>query len=188
MSFHSLNLKSQAHSDRRQPDHRQRRRHWSSTSPPSTIRHHQCQSHRQCRRHRSQTLTSVSMLSQAANQFRPHRRSTLLASNPPTVPSRRSAQTHATTCLRPTPSIGVLAHGCACLWLVIFYFVCDWWFCLVWVEEKDWRFGFFFFFFGGLLLLVVVVVVGVVVVVADGRGGCGWCCGFFWEVGYIILL
>ena len=23
------------------------------------------------------------------------------------------------------------------------------------------------------------VVVGVVVVVADGRGGCGWCCGCF---------
>ena len=37
-------------------------------------------------------------------------------------------------------------------------------------------------------LVVMVVVVGVVVAVADGRGGCGWCCGFFWEVGYIILL
>ena len=32
-------------------------------------------------------------------------------------------------------------------------------------------------------MIVVVVVVGVVVVVADGRGGCGWCCGFFWVVG-----
>ena len=26
---------------------------------------------------------------------------------------------------------------------------------------------------------VVVVVVGVVVAVADGRSGCGWCCGCF---------
>ena len=174
MSFHSLNLKSQAHSDRRQPDHRQRRRHWSSTSPPSTIRHHQCQSHRQCRRHRSQTLTSVSMLSQAANQFRPHRRSTLLASNPPTVPSRRSAQTHATTCLRPTPSIGVLARGCACLWLVIFYFVCDWWFCL-WLVilfglgwGKRLEIWFFFCFF---CLLWTGGGVG-----GSGGGGCGCGC------------
>ena len=32
---------------------------------------------------------------------------------------------------------------------------------------------------------VVVVVVGVVVVVAvaDGRGGCGWCCGCFLDSG-----
>ena len=51
--------------------------------------------------------------------------------------------------------------------------------------------------------MVVVVVVGVVVevgvvdvAVADGRGGCGWCCGFFfgyWDIlfycsGYNILL
>ena len=28
-------------------------------------------------------------------------------------------------------------------------------------------------------MVVVVVVMGVVVVVADGRGGCGWCCGCF---------
>ena len=28
-------------------------------------------------------------------------------------------------------------------------------------------------------MVVVVVVVGVVVAVADGRGGCGWCCGCF---------
>ena len=46
----------------------------------------------------------------------------------------------------------------------------------------------FFFFFPCCGLVVMVVVVGVVVAVADGRGGCGWCCGFFWEVGYIILL
>ena len=45
-----------------------------------------------------------------------------------------------------------------------------------------------FFFFPCCGLVVMVVVVGVVVAVADGRGGCGWCCGFFWEVGYIILL
>ena len=27
--------------------------------------------------------------------------------------------------------------------------------------------------------MVVVVVVAVVVTMADGRGGCGWCCGCF---------
>ena len=37
-------------------------------------------------------------------------------------------------------------------------------------------------------VVVVVVVVVVAVAVADGRGGCGWCCGFFLVVGYIILL
>ena len=48
---------------------------------------------------------------------------------------------------------------------------------------------FFFFCCCGLVMVVVVVLVLVVVVaVADGRGGCGWCCGFFFGVGYIILL
>ena len=36
--------------------------------------------------------------------------------------------------------------------------------------------------------MVVVVVVVVAVVVANGRGDCGWCCGCFLIVGYIILL
>ena len=62
----------------------------------------------------------------------------------------------------------------------------DFLFCLVWVEEKDWRFKVFFFpplwTTGGGPVVVVVVAV------ADGRGGCGWCCGFFLGVGYIILL
>ena len=31
------------------------------------------------------------------------------------------------------------------------------------------------------MVVVVVVVVGVVVTVADGRGGCGWCCGCFFD-------
>ena len=45
----------------------------------------------------------------------------------------------------------------------------------------------FFFFFPAVDWWPVVVVV--IVGVADGRGGCGWCCGgFFWVVGYIILL
>ena len=39
----------------------------------------------------------------------------------------------------------------------------------------DFGFFFFFFFFCGL----VVVVGGV----ADGKGGCGWCCGFFFGSG-----
>ena len=30
-----------------------------------------------------------------------------------------------------------------------------------------------------LVAVVVVVVVAVVVTMADGRGGCGWCCGCF---------
>ena len=43
--------------------------------------------------------------------------------------------------------------------------VCDWWFCLVWVEEKDWRFGLVFFF---LLLWT------------SGGGGCGCDCDCGW--------
>ena len=54
-------------------------------------------------------------------------------------------------------------------------------------------FLFLFFFF---LCCVVIAKVEwwlwpvVVMAVADGRGGCGWCCGFFsfLVVGYIILL
>ena len=38
-------------------------------------------------------------------------------------------------------------HQSLALWLVIFYFVCNWWFCLVWIKEKDWRFGLVVFFF-----------------------------------------
>ena len=71
-------------------------------------------------------------------------------------------------------AMGLFCGGCAAFLFI--YFVCDWWFCLVWVEEKDWRFGFFFFFFpllwtGGrwwwwwwlwLWLMVEVVVIGVV--------------------------
>ena len=51
-------------------------------------------------------------------------------------------------------------------------------FFLVWVEEKDWRFG-FFFFFSPIVDWWPMVVVVVVVVVANGRGGCDWCCGCF---------
>ena len=95
-----------------------------STSPPPLLNSHLC-------------FNAVPSRRSAQT----HRWSTLSASNPPAAPSRQLAQTHATIRLRPTPPIGVLARGrCACLWLVIFYFVCDWWFCLVWVEEKDWRF------------------------------------------------
>ena len=36
--------------------------------------------------------------------------------------------------------------------------------------------------------VVVAVAMVVAMAVADGRGGCGWCCGFFLLVGYIILL
>ena len=51
-----------------------------------------------------------------------------------------------------------------------------------------WIGGVFFFFF--LTYYGLVVVVGVVVDVADGRGGCGWCCGCFLGSGiyYFIVL
>ena len=39
--------------------------------------------------------------------------------------------------------------------------------------------GWFFFFFPPVVVVVVVVVA---MVVADGRSGCGGCCGFFWIV------
>ena len=54
------------------------------------------------------------------------------------------------------------------------------------LRKKIGDLGFFFFF--PCCELVVVLVLVVVVAVADGRGGCGWCCGFFWIVEYIILL
>ena len=49
---------------------------------------------------------------------------------------------------------------------------------------------FFFSYCGRLVVVVVVVVVWVVVVVADGRGGCGWCCGWFFgnEIYYFIVV
>ena len=56
-------------------------------------------------------------------------------------------------------------HQSPALWLMIFNFVCDWWFCLVWIEEKDWRFGLVVFFFFFFLLWT--------------GDGCGWCCGCF---------
>ena len=36
--------------------------------------------------------------------------------------------------------------------------------------------------------MVVAVAMVVAMAVTDGRGGCGWCCGLFLVVGYIILL
>ena len=126
-------------------------------------------------------LISLNSLSQLPSK--------LDVTNPPTVPTTHLSQTHAVDRLRLMPLIGVLARGywvpdwethgarqptpstdparwrCACLWLVIFYFVCDWWFCLVWVEEKDWRFGFFFFFFCLLW--------------TGGGGGCDCGCGWW---------
>ena len=61
------------------------------------------------------------------------------------------------------------------------------------LRKKIGDLGFFFFFFAcyGLLMVVVVVVVLVVVVgVANGRGGCGWCCGCFLdsEIYYFIVM
>ena len=40
-------------------------------------------------------------------------------------------------------AMGLFCGGCAAFLFI--YFVCDWWFCLVWVEEKYWRFGLFCF-------------------------------------------
>ena len=39
-----------------------------------------------------------------------------------------------------------------------------------------------------VVVVVVAVVVAVAVTVADVIDGCSWCYGFFWVVGYIILL
>ena len=120
---------------------------------------------------------------------RPRHRNSTSSTHQPSQAADRP-QTHAAICLRPMPPIRVLARGywvldwethrtrwptpsanparrrCACLWLVIFYFDCDWWFSLVWVEEKDWRFGFFYLFF------IFYYCCGLV---AGGGGcGCGW--------------
>ena len=114
--------------------------------------------------------------------------------DPPTVPSCRSASNP-----RRHPPQTHTADRSACSWLCLLVdigyligkpmeladvmLVCDWWFCLVWVEEKDWRFEFFFFllvvdwwwwWWLWLWLMVEVAVVGAV--------------DIFWIVGYIILL
>ena len=39
-----------------------------------------------------------------------------------------------------------------------------------------------------VVVVVLMVAVVVAVVVADGKGGCGWCYGFFLVLRYIILL
>ena len=59
-------------------------------------------------------------------------------------------------------------------------------FCLVWVEEKKWRFGFFFFAYCGLVVVVVVLMLAV----ADGRGSYGRCCVCFLSNGiyYFIVM
>ena len=46
------------------------------------------------------------------------------------------------------------------------------------LRKKIGDFGWWFFFFFSCCGLVVVVVA-----VADGRGGCGWCCGCFLDSG-----
>ena len=58
------------------------------------------------------------------------------------------------------------------------------------LRKKIGDFGWWFFFSPCCGLLVVVVVVVVVgVVVANGRDGCGWCCGCFLgsEIYYFII-
>ena len=72
--------------------------------------------------------------------------------------------------LKPSADVGL----CLC-----FPICCGQWAC---------AHGGFFFFFSCFGLVVVVLVVVVAVAVTDGRGGCGWCCDFFWVVEYIILL
>ena len=54
--------------------------------------------------------------------------------------------------------------------------------CCVVVAKVEW------WLWPVMVVVVVVVVVGVIVAVADGIGGCGWSYGFFWVVGYIILV
>ena len=88
----------------------------------------------------------------------------------PTVPSHRSPHTHAVDHLRPTPPTHPFCRPSSpmlCLFVIgdFFYFVCDWWFCLVWVEEKNWRFELFIYLF--FLLWT-----------GGGGGGCGCGCGW----------
>ena len=89
----------------------------------------------------------------------------------PTVLSYRSPHTHAADRLRPTPPTHPFCHPSTptlCLFVIgdFFYFVCDWWLCLVWVEEKNWRFEFFIYLF--FLLWTG----------GGGGGGCGCGCGW----------
>ena len=131
-SLHSLKLKSQAHSDRCRPDYRQRRRHRSSTSPPSTVR---LPSRRSAQTRSSPPIVNVNICfnaSQAAAQLRPDRRlpivatdrqrqhlfqhgpKPLISSDPPPINSFSLRPTAIR--LRPTPLIGVLARRrCVCL-------------------------------------------------------------------------
>ena len=156
----------------------------SSTSPPSIIHlpsrcSAQTRSSPLDRHHRSST--SVSMPSQAAN-----------SSDQPPINSFSLRPT--AICLRPTPPIEVLACLRCAWWFFIlsvignfvwfglrkrlkiwvFFFAMDWWWLWLWL----W------------LWLMVEVVVAVVVTVANGRGGCGWCCGFFFwsEIYYFIVM
>ena len=78
-------------------------------------------------------------------------------------------------------AVGFVVYGCGC--------GCHgWWFVVIVIVV-------FFFFFLYCVVVAKVewwlwpVVVGVVVVVANGRGGCGWCCGCFLdsEIYYFIV-
>ena len=115
------------------------------------------------------TAAGLTQPSQAPNRHTvtllSHRHSLKLLHSPPLArPSRPKPLIASDPHRWPTLFADPVCRRCACLWLVIFYFVCDWWFCLFWVKVKNWRVFFFFLLvaYCGLLVLVVVV------------GGYGW--------------
>ena len=59
-----------------------------------------------------------------------------------TVPSCRSSHRHSPLC-RPSSLTRPFCWPSSST--LILFVIGDCWFCLVWVEEKNWRFGFFFF-------------------------------------------
>ena len=87
---------------------------------------------------------------------------------------------HQSYLTRPTPASVLLhqthaADQSACS--PIRWLPSDFLFCLVWVEEKNWRFGFFFFFFFCLLCTTASGVGG-----GGGGYGCGWWERWLWPV------
>ena len=98
------------------------------------------------------TAAGLTQPSQAPNRHTvtllSHRHSLKLLHSPPLArPSRPKPLIASDPHRWPTLFADQVCRRCACLWLVIFYFVCDWWFCLVWIEERDWGFGLVVFFF-----------------------------------------
>ena len=130
----------------------------------------------------SSKLLSCHRLPHAADRLTPHHTPPIASSH---LISRRRSLAHQAANLKLIEAAGLKPMELANPFLLPtqlanVVLVCDWWFCLVWVEEKDWRLEFFFFFFPAvdwwwwwwwlllwLWLMVEVVVVGAVEVFFD---------------------